>query len=154
MDGEQYLDGCSLSADELRALGRVTWRRKGADELSLVFHDVRATHDRLLVRFAGVHSREDAAQLVNGELWVDSEKLPDPGPGVAYTYQFVGLKLVATDGRALGTVREIVEVGDRLFCAAGSSKTLLPIHTPYLKHVDLDGGTMTIELPAGFEELL
>lgn len=122
--------------------------------MSLVFHSLRPTHGRLLVRFAGVHTREDAAQLVNGDIWVDSAKLPDPGPGVAYTFQFVGLKLVNTDGRELGTVREIIEVGDRLFCVAGSGKTLMPIHTPYLKSVDLEGGVMTIELPVGFEELL
>lgn len=122
--------------------------------MSLVFHSLRPTHGRLLVRFAGVHTREDAAQLVNGDLWVDSAKLPDPGPGVAYTFQFVGLRLVNTDGRELGTVREIIEVGDRLFCVAGSGKTLMPIHTPYLKSVDLEGGVMTIELPVGFEELL
>lgn len=115
---------------------------------------MRPTHGRLLVRFAGIHNRDDAAKLVNGDLWVDDEKLPDPGPGVAYTYQFVGLKLVNSDGRELGAVREVIEVGDRLFCSAGSSKTLFPIHTPFLKNVDLVGGTMTIELPAGFEELL
>ena len=122
--------------------------------MSVVVQEVRPTHGRLLVRFAGIHNRDLAAKLVNGDLWVDSEKLPDPGPGVAYTFQFVGLKLVNSDGRELGEVREIIEVGDRFFCSAGSGKTLFPIHKPFLKNVDLAGGIMTIELPAGFEELL
>lgn len=138
----------------MRALGRLDWRRRDAEDLTVIVQDVRPTHGRLLVRFAGIHDRDDAAKLVNGELWVDDEKLPDPGPGVVYTFQFVGLKLVNADGRELGVVRDIIEVGDRLFCSAGSGKTLFPIHRPFLKNVDLKGGVMTIELPAGFEELL
>ena len=42
--------------------------------------------------------RADVEPLVNGELWVEPQRLPDPGAGVAYTYQLVGLEVRTEDG--------------------------------------------------------
>lgn len=130
------------------------WRGRDGRVRPLHVRSVRAANDRLLVHFTEVLLREIAATLTNGSLWIDAGRLPDPGPGVAYTFQFVGLKLMNVDGRELGVIKEVVSVGDRYFCSVGPGKTLLPIHTPFLKSVDLAGGVMTVELPVGFEELL
>ena len=148
-----YLDRCALKAEELHTVGAFEWRApRQASTKAVTLAEWRDTHDRPLVRFAGVRSRDAASTFTNGELWADAATLPDPGPGVAYAYQFVGLRVLTPDGRQLGVIREVVfNHGVPLYDVEGM-KAMLPGHEPFLKHVDLDAGTVTMDLPAGFEE--
>ena len=150
-----YVDQISLSPDELQAMGPLEWRGRGDDRRTLVVRDVYATHARLLVRFRGVSGREGAAALTNGELWGDSSLLPDPGPGVVYTFQLVGLRLVDQHGRALGVLKDVLTTTAQPLYVVddGGRERLFPGIPPFVKHVDLAGGVITMELPPGFEEL-
>jgi 16S rRNA processing protein RimM len=153
--GEFYVDRTSLTASELEQVGEVEWRGRENARRAFRLAAVRAAHDRLLVRFAGIPHREAAAELVNGELWGESDKLPDPGPGVAYTFQLVGLRVVDVGGRELGTLREVhTATAQPLYVVEREGRELLvPGIPPFVKHVDLAAGVITVELPPGFEEL-
>ena len=136
-------------------MGTFEWRGRGGLTRPLALRAVRATHDRLLVYFEGVATREAAALLTNGELWADAARLPDPGPGVAYTFQLVGFRIVDVKGGELGVLRDVTFHAGRAFYMverAGRDR-VLPGHEPFLKHVDLAGGVIEMDLPAGFEEL-
>lgn len=153
VDGEVYVDQCSLTAEQMMAMGSVEWRSADrSTKRTLKLHRVRATHDRLLVRFDGITVREVAARLTNGTLWVDESVLPDPGPGVAYTYQLVGLRVVHVDGREIGKVKDVVSTTDRMFYVVEGHEMLMPAHEPFVKHVDLAAGVITLDLPPGFLE--
>ena len=153
VDGEVYVDQCSLTSEQLTVIGSVEWRSADRSaKRTLKLHRVRATHDRLLVRFDGVTVREVAARLTNGTLWVDESVLPDPGPGVAYTYQLVGLRVVHVDGREIGKVKDVVSTTDRMFYVVEGHEMLMPAHEPFVKHVDLAAGVITLDLPPGFLE--
>ena len=153
VDGELYVDQCSLTSEQLTVIGSVEWRSADRSaKRTLKLHRVRATHDRLLVRFDGVTVREVAARLTNGTLWVDESALPDPGPGVAYTYQLVGLRVVHVDGREIGKVKDVVSTTDRMFYVVEGHEMLMPAHEPFVKHVDLAAGVITLDLPPGFLE--
>lgn len=153
VDGEVYVDQCSLTAEQMTTIGSVEWRSADrSTKRTLKLHRVRATHDRLLVRFDGVTVREVAARLTNGTLWVDESVLPDPGPGVAYTYQLVGLRVVHVDGREIGKVKDVVSTTDRMFYVVEGHEMLMPAHEPFVKHVDLAAGVITLDLPPGFLE--
>jgi 16S rRNA processing protein RimM len=155
VDGEFYVDRIALSADELRTVRAVEWRGTGGARRSLVIAAVRATHDRLLVRISGVSTREAAAELTNGALWGDSARLPDPGPGVAYTFQLVGLRVVDVSGRELGVLRDVqTSTAQPLYVVEREGREhLYPGIEPFVKKVDLASGVITMELPAGFEDL-
>jgi len=153
VDGEVYVDQCSLTAEQMMTMGSVEWRSADrSTKRTLKLHRVRATHDRLLVRFDGITVREVAARLTNGTLWVDESVLPDPGPGVAYTYQLVGLRVVHVDGREIGKVKDVVSTTDRMFYVVEGHEMLMPAHEPFVKHVDLAAGVITLDLPPGFLE--
>jgi 16S rRNA processing protein RimM len=153
--GEVYVDRTSLTADEWLAVGRVEWRGRGGASRPLELRAMRPTHDRLLAVFTGVRDREGAAELVNGELWGDAAKLPDPGPGMAYTFQLVGLRVVDSAGLELGTVRDITTAGAQpLYVVEHAGReVLLPAYEPFLKRVDLAAGVITVDPPAGLLEL-
>jgi 16S rRNA processing protein RimM len=155
IDGEMYLDRVALSPDELRAVRAVEWRGAGGAHRPLVIAAVRAAHDRLLVRLSGISTREAASELTNGALWGESDRLPDPGPGVAYTFQLVGLRVVDVAGRDLGVLRDVLtSTAQTLYVVEREGREhLYPGIEPFVKRVDLAAGVVTMELPPGFEEL-
>ncbi len=155
VDGELYVDRIALTAAELKSVRRVEWRGRGGESRELGIAAVRATHDRLLVRLHGVPTREAAAELTNGELWGESDRLPDPGPGVAYTFQLVGMRVVDVSGRELGVLRDVdTSAAQPLYRVERDGRErLYPGMEPFVKRVDLAAGVITMELPPGFDEL-
>lgn len=155
IDGEMYVDRVSLSAAELQRVAEFEWRGlRGATRVVRVTA-ARDAHHKLLVRFAGIGSREDAALLTNGELWADAARLPDPGAGMAYTYQLVGLRAVDASGADLGTVKDLLTAtAQPLYVLVRDGRErLVPGIEPFVRKVDLAAGVITFDLPPGFEEL-
>ncbi len=155
VDGEFYVDRIALTAPELRALEEVEWRGRDGSRRALALAGARAANDRLLVRVAGVRTREAAAELTNGALWGDPARLPDPGPGVAYTFQLVGLRVVDAAGRELGVLRDVqTSTAQPLYVVEHEGRErLYPGIEPFVQRVDLAAGVITLSLPPGFEEL-
>jgi 16S rRNA processing protein RimM len=153
LGGEVALDGASLDAAELMKVRTFLW--KGRDgERTLKLLRVRDAVPRPLLRFDGIASRESASALVNGELWVDREQLPDPGPGVAYTFQLIGCRVVREDGSALGVLEEVWNTGAHpIYVVRGEREWLLPAHAGVVLHADLKAGVITVRPPAGIEEI-
>jgi len=84
----------------------------------------------------------------------DADRLPDPGPGVAYTFQLIGLSIATEDGRALGTLVEIIRTGAHpVYVVRGDKELLVPATPEVVKNVDLAAGVITVALPLGLEEL-
>lgn len=147
------LEGSDLTALELHGIKRFTWRR-GAEQRELSLRAARPQPRRMLVRFDGVRSREEAAALTNGDLWADESVLPDPGPGVAYAFQLVGLRVIDADGRELGTLVELMtSAANPVYVVRGEREWLIPATPEVVKKVDLAGGVITVTLPAGLETL-
>jgi len=153
LDGEQGLTPCTLSAEELLALGTVLWRGRDGSNRTLTLATARTTNQRMLVRFAGSDDREAAAALTNGRLYVESERLPDPGPGVAYNFQLIGLDVVTEDGRAVGTIAEIWPTpAHPVLVVRGQGEVLIPSIPEFVKAVSLDQRKITVRLLPGMEE--
>ena len=71
----------------------------------------RTGKGQILVAIAGVGDR-DAAEALKGEnLYVSRDRLPSPDADEFYHADLIGLDVVATDGRALGTVRALHDFG-------------------------------------------
>jgi len=152
--GEIYVDQCPLTPEQFMAMGALEWRDARGVSRPLEPRLVRAAATRLLVTFAGVQRREAAAALVNGTLWAERAQLPDPGPGVSYAFQLTGMRVVDQSGRTLGTVADVLfNAGQPLLQLEGPEARLLPCQPPFMKHVDPDAGIITLELPAGLDEL-
>jgi len=151
IEGELYLDGCPFGPEVLRALGPLEWRGRQGESRALALRRVRAANHRLLVTFEGVHTREQAAALVNGFVWAEASRLPDPGPGVSYAYELVGLAVVDAEGRALGRVADVVFNAGQPLLELEAGR-LLPCQPPFLRHLDRAAGVITLDLPAGFDE--
>jgi 16S rRNA processing protein RimM len=152
--GEVSLEGCTLTVLELHAIKRFTWRRRGEETQVLTLETARPVHERILVRFAGIADRDRAASLAQGELLAEQGQLPDPGPGVAYTFQLIGLEVRTTAGRRLGTLQEVISTGaNPVYVVRGEREWLVPASPGVVQQVDMAARTLLVELPAGLEDL-
>jgi len=148
-----YVDQCPLAPAQLVAVGTLEWRGPMGSARPLTPKRARAAVDRLLVTFEGISTREAAAPFVNGTLWAERARLPDPGPGVSYAFQLTGMRVVDQTGATLGTVADVLfNAGQPLLQLEGEDGRLLPCQPPFMKHVDAEAGVITLELPPGFDE--
>jgi 16S rRNA processing protein RimM len=151
--GEIALDGCSLTAEELERVRTFTWKRSGV-ERAVVLREARPIHGRVLVQFEGIAAREQAAELTLGTLWAERTRLPASGPGEAYTFELVGLRVVDEAGRDLGVLADVMRTGAHpIWVVRGEREILVPATDPFIRNVDLDSGVITVALPPGLESL-
>ena len=154
LKGEVALEESALTALELHAVKSFVRRGRRGETRPLTLETARPAHTRMLVRFAGYGDRDQAATLTLGALLAERDALPDPGPGVAYTFQLIGLDVRTTDGRALGVLEEIIETGAHpVYVVRGTRELLIPATREVVRAVDLAGRVVTVELPAGLEDL-
>ena len=151
--GEVILEA-DLTANDLHAVKRFTWRGRQGETRELTLRTARPTHDRLLLGFDGVRNREEAAALTLGQLWAEDSLLPDPGPGTAYQFQLIGLRVVESSGRDLGVIEQVIQTAAHaVYVVQGERELLIPATEEVVRNVDLAAGIVTVTLPAGLEDL-
>ncbi|HZS21737.1 MAG TPA: ribosome maturation factor RimM [Pseudonocardiaceae bacterium] len=118
----------------------------------LTVEAVRSHRGVLLVRFAGITGRETATELRGCILTVDATELPDlTDPDEFYDHQLEGLAAVGPDGVELGKVREVVHApaSDLLVLDTANGEVLVPFVHAIVPEVDLAGGRVVLNPPAG-----
>ncbi len=119
---------------------------------TLTVESVRPHLGALLVCFAGVPDRAAAQALHGALLTVEVTELPElDDPDEYYDHQLEGLAAVGTDGAVLGTVREVVHApaSDLLVVQTARGEALVPFVRAIVPEVDLAGGRLVLDPPAG-----
>jgi 16S rRNA processing protein RimM len=104
----------------------------------------------LLVMFAGVESREEAAALTHSEVRVERTALPAPATDEFFVADVVGCQVINHDGARLGVVDEtfwngahdVMVVRDD---AAGATERLIPLVPDFIRAVDAASRTVRVE---------
>jgi 16S rRNA processing protein RimM len=110
---------------------------------------------RLLLRFAGVDDRTAAEGLRGTLLVVDSADLEDlPDPDEFRDHQLIGLSVIAPGGEQVGTVADILHLGQDVLVVAGSGKRagaeiLIPFVSAIVTDVDVAAGRLRVDPPQG-----
>ena len=123
-----------------------------ADRIVKVQSAVAGRPGEVRLTLHGVHSREAAQALAGLQVSVEPRHLEPLPSGEFYWYQLVGCAVEAHDGRALGTVRALLETGahDVLVVEdADGHEVLLPTAGDLLREVDVARGRIVIEVPDG-----
>lgn len=121
----------------------------------------RVYADKVVLKLRGVESATDAAPLVGMDILIPCNGLVDLPEGSYYIFELVGLRIRTLEGRAIGTVRDIVLTGGTPLLAidpapgGGESREeiLLPAARSICREIDLASGVITIDPPEGLLEL-
>jgi 16S rRNA processing protein RimM len=110
----------------------------------------------LLVRFEGIGDRDAAAELGGTWLMVDSATIaPSDDPDEFHDADLVGLAVRTVDGTQVGTVDDVLHPAQDVLVvkAADGREIMIPFVKPFVPVVDIPGGVLTIDPPAGLLDL-
>lgn len=123
----------------------------GGPRGTLVVSTVRGAGDRLLIGFDGVATRTEAEALRGLDVGVPrGSEVPRP-EGFVYHFDLQGCRAVHRDGRELGVVTDLVEVGGRslLEVRTPAGEREVPFVEPIVVSVDVDARVVVLDPPAG-----
>jgi 16S rRNA processing protein RimM len=124
---------------------------------TLTVEEVRFHQGRPLVLFDGYYERDLVENLRNVMLIVDSDELDMPDdPDEFHDLQLVGLSAVSPGGEVLGTVARIDHApsSDLLVLTLPDGRSgLVPFVKAIVPEVDLAGGKIVVDAPAGLLDL-
>jgi 16S rRNA processing protein RimM len=102
----------------------------------------------VLARIEGVADR-NAAEAIRGlRLYVERERLPETGEREWYEADLIGLPAVGTDGRDWGKVIAFHDFGAGSVMEV-SGGVMLPFTDEAVPEIDIEGGKVVVEPPAG-----
>jgi 16S rRNA processing protein RimM len=157
--GELVVDVRTDDPDERFAPGNRLHLKpsRGGGGRDVIIESVRPHGGRLLVRLDGVADR-NAADALRGNLFVvDSGDLPEiDDPDEFYDHQLEGLDVRTADGRAIGTVTEVLHTAGGELLAVRSpegAEILVPFVGAIVTSVSLADGVVEIDPPDGLLDL-
>ncbi len=101
----------------------------------------------VIAHLEGVDDRDEAAALVDCDIAVDREAMPDADDGSYYWADLEGLKVVRRDGTELGNVAYLMETGaNDVLVVQGEHERLIPfVAEKVILDVDLDNGVISVD---------
>lgn len=110
------------------------------------------THGKgMIARLEGINTRQDAVELLDSEIVVRSDQLPELTDGEYYWRELIGLQVINRQAEELGQVESLFETGanDVLVVKKGRRERLIPYITgQVVLQVDLAKGQIHVDWDA------
>ncbi len=131
---------------------RVVGSTGGPPEVELT--TARFHSGRWLVTVAGVSDRAAAEALRGAHLTVPRSELPDFPEDGLLLHDLIGMRVVE-DEKELGEIRDVYDMpqGPMLAVDIDGRERLIPYEDPFVTLVDVDAGTVVVDLPAGLLDI-
>lgn len=100
----------------------------------------------IIAKLSGIDDRDLAAGLINTDIAVPRDQLPDIGENSYYWTDLEGLMVRTTHGVELGRLDYLFETGSNdVMVVKGKRQRLIPYIDDVVKSVDLVGGVVTVD---------
>ena len=129
-------------------LGYKNWMLKRDDAWqSVALEDGKPHSKSVIAKLANIEDRDAAAELLDVEIAVPREELPETQSGEYYWTDLEGLKVVHRDGRSLGTVAYLIATGaNDVLVVDGDREYLIPfVMDEVILDVDLGRGRISVD---------
>ncbi len=137
-------------------LPRVFVEGDGGEPAALVMEQARLHKGRPVVKFVGISNISEAQALAGKELRISSADVKPLPDGSFYHFEIAGLNVVDRDRGSLGTAEKVLTTGGTdvlVVRSPGGGELLLPFCEEICRRIDIDGGSIEVELPEGLIEL-
>lgn len=134
------------SWEPFQALSHVWVGPQAGPFQSVGLEGAREQDRAVVLKLAGVQTRESAARLVGYEVAIPRAEAPSPPAGLFYHYDILGLQVVEGE-RSLGTVCEILETpAHDIYVVHGPvGEWMLPASRAHIRRIDLVARRIEIE---------
>lgn len=132
----------------------VTLRKKDASEDRLELIQVRPHASCVLLKFAGIDSRNRAEALRESILLVEETDLPQLQTGEFYYRQVIGLPVQTMRQEPIGTIAEVLTTpGHDVFVVRnGEKEYLIPVVEEVIRKIAIEDHLVIIDPPEGLLE--
>jgi 16S rRNA processing protein RimM len=112
---------------------------------------VNAAGRQLRLKLSGIDDRDAAGTLRGAFLTVPESALGPAGEDRYYRYQLIGLRVVSTQGDEIGEITDVFSTGsnDVFVTKTPRGEALIPAVDDVVQNIDLEAGTVTIEVIPG-----
>jgi 16S rRNA processing protein RimM len=110
---------------------------------------------RVILKFAGYDTPEDAKELVGYELTVPESEAVELEEGEFFDWQLVGCRVETVAGRALGTVAEVLHYGAAPVLVVkdeGRREHLIPLAESICVEINVERKLIRVDPPEGLIE--
>jgi 16S rRNA processing protein RimM len=152
IEGEVVVD---LKTDLLELVSEAmllrTTRGTDSDELVLTVEKVREHKGRLIIRFKGRKTRDEAEELRSRTIWMTRDQIGPLGKDRWYVQDLMGMTVLTDEDEELGRLVDVMHqpANDVFVVATESGELLLPVIDDVIRDVDIEGGRMTVHLLPG-----
>ena len=112
--------------------------------------------DRVVLKFEGFDSPEEAASLAGCELAVPESEAVELEEGEFYDWQLEGCRVETVEGREVGTVREVLHTGGEasvlIIRDERGVENLVPLAESICVEIDVERKLIRIDAPEGLLE--
>ncbi len=121
--------------------------RRGDDWQPWRLAEGRAHGKGVIARLEDCEDRDQALALMNCEIGVRRDQMPEPAPGEYYWNDLIGLNVVTLQNEQLGRVDHLLETGaNDVLVVSGDRERLIPfVLDKVVKQVDLDAGVIQVD---------
>ncbi|HEX2966528.1 MAG TPA: ribosome maturation factor RimM [Syntrophorhabdaceae bacterium] len=107
---------------------------------------VRFQGNRIIIQFEGVTDKNIAASLVNKELFVREKDLDELDEGEYYEYQLIGLEVLDSKGKKVGSVDTVLNTGaHNVLIVKGEKSFAVPLVEGFITEVNVSRGNICID---------
>jgi 16S rRNA processing protein RimM len=103
----------------------------------------RVTGRRIVLKIAGIDSREDAEAMRGVQLLIPKSWAVELGEDEFYYHQLLGMEVVTTTGKSLGQITDIWPTGAN--DVYETPLALIPATKDMIRDIDIEHGRMTVE---------
>ncbi len=123
-------------------------------EIEVTVDAVRPQKGCYIISFKEFTNINDVEHFKGGYLAIDPEQQQDLEEDAFYYHQIIGLNVETIEGRQLGTIKEILELGSNDVWVVkrienGKKDALIPYIDDIVKSVDLENKLVMVELMEG-----
>ncbi|MFL6374856.1 MAG: ribosome maturation factor RimM [Pyrinomonadaceae bacterium] len=134
-------------------LAEVTAKLPDGSKRGLTIEEHWFHQDRLVLKFAGVDSMDEAETLRDAEICVPEDEAVELEDGEFFDWQLEGCEVATTDGQLIGTVRELMRTGGtEILVVKGDKEYLIPFAKSICIVVDVEAKRMVVDPPEGLLE--
>lgn len=151
--GEVMCDLLTDFPERFDGLEFVTVIMPDASRRELTIQDHWFQSGRVVLKFSGVDSMNDAEMLRNAEICVPEDEAVELEDDEYYDWELKGCMVETIDGAPLGIVRELMRTGGTdLLVVDGAKVYLIPFAEAICVEVDIDNKLIKVDPPEGLLE--